>query len=46
MKPKPVHDKNSRNFEEIVISPEKSQEILNKLRQVLSKWKTRKYLDY
>ena len=32
MKPKPVYDVNSRNVEEIVIPPEKSEEILTKLR--------------
>ena len=35
MKPKSVSDANLRNVEEIVIPPEKRQEILNKLRQVL-----------
>ena len=34
MKPKPVIAENSRNVEEIV-PPEKRQEILNELRQVL-----------
>ena len=29
VKPKPVPEKNSRNVEEIVIPPEKTQEILN-----------------
>ena len=35
VKPKPVFDENSRNFEEITIAPEQKEEILNKLRQVL-----------
>ena len=35
VKPKPVPDENSRNVEEIVIPPEKRQEILNELRQAL-----------
>ena len=35
VKPKPVLDENSRNTEEIIIPPEKREEILNKLRQVL-----------
>ena len=35
VKPKAVPTKNSRNVEEIVIQPEKRQEILHKLRQVL-----------
>ena len=35
VKPKPVPNENSRNAEEIVIQPEKKQEIWNKLRQVL-----------
>ena len=33
VKPKLVHDENSRNIEEIVIAPEKREEILNELRQ-------------
>ena len=32
MRPEPVLDMNSRNFEEIVIPPEKKQEISNELR--------------
>ena len=32
VKPEPVLDMNSRNFEEIVIPPEKKQEISNELR--------------
>ena len=32
MKPKPVPEAISRNIEEIVIPPEKRQEILNELR--------------
>ena len=35
MKPKPVPDENSRDVAEIVIPPEKREEILNELRQVL-----------
>ena len=35
VKPKPVPGENSRNVEEIVIPPEKKQEILNESRQVL-----------
>ena len=35
VKPKHVIDENPRNVEEILISPEKGEEILNKLRQVL-----------
>ena len=32
---KPVFDENSRNVEEIIIPPEKKEEILNEIRQVL-----------
>ena len=35
VKQKPVIDENSRNVGEIIIPPEKREEILNKLRQVL-----------
>ena len=35
LKWKPVIDENSRNVEEIVVPPEKRQEMLNELRQVL-----------
>ena len=35
VKTKPVFDENSRNVEEIVFPPEKRQEILNELRQVI-----------
>ena len=35
VKPKSVRDKNSRNFEEILIPLEKRQEMLNGLRKVL-----------
>ena len=35
LKEKSVPEPNSRNIEEIVISPQKRQQILNKLRQVL-----------
>ena len=33
--PKPLPGENSRNVEEIIISPEKREEILNEFRQVL-----------
>ena len=50
VKPKPVIDENSRNVEEIVIPPEKRQEIFKKLRQVLtdsnfSIFLTRKWIE-
>ena len=32
--------------EYITISPEKRKEILNKLRKILQKWNTKKYLNY
>ena len=35
MKPEPVFEANSTNIEEIIILPEKREEILNELRQVL-----------
>ena len=35
VKAKPVIDENSRNIEEIIILPEKREEILDQLRQVL-----------
>ena len=35
VKPKHAIDKNLRNVEEIIILPEKAEEILNKLRRVL-----------
>ena len=35
MKTKPVIDENSRNVEEIIIPPEKREEVLNELRQLL-----------
>ena len=35
VKTKPVIDENSRNVEELIILPEKREEILNKLRQEL-----------
>ena len=38
--------KPSRNVEEIIISPEKREEILNELRQVSKKWNVIKYLKY
>ena len=46
MKQKPVIDENSKNLEEIVIPPEKREEILNELRQVLKKWNTINNLSY
>ena len=36
VKPKLVPEANSRNFEQLIIPPEKKQEILNDLRQSLS----------
>ena len=35
MEPNPVPEENSRNFEEIIIPPEKREELLNELKQVL-----------
>ena len=35
VKAKPLSDENSRNTEEMVIPPEKREEILNELRQIL-----------
>ena len=35
MEPNPVPEENSRNFEEMIIPPEKREELLNELRQVL-----------
>ena len=35
VKPKPVTDENVGDAEEIIIPPEKKEEILNELRQVL-----------
>ena len=35
VKPKYVINENSRNIEELIVPPEKREEILNKLRQVL-----------
>ena len=35
VKPKPLPEANSRNVEEIVIPPEKRQEVLNEIKQVL-----------
>ena len=46
VKTKRVIDENPRSVEEIIIAPEKSEEILNELRQVLKKWTTIKYLSY
>ena len=37
---------NPRNIEEIIIPPEEREEILNKLRQMLQKWSTVKYLSF
>ena len=39
-------DENLRNVEEIIIPPEKSGETFDKLRQVLQKWNTVKYLNH
>ena len=44
VEPKPASDENPRNAEEIITPPEKREEILNKLRQVL--WNTIKYVNY
>ena len=44
VEPKPASDENPRNTEEIITPPEKREEILNKLRQVL--WNTIKYVNY
>ena len=38
--------KHLRNVKELIIPQEKRDEILNKLRKVLQKWKTIKYLSY
>ena len=46
VKTKPVIDENSRNVEEVIIPPEKREEMLNEFRQVLEKWNTMKYLSY
>ena len=46
VKLKLLSDKNSIDVEEIIIPPEKREEILNELRQVLQKWNTIKYLSY
>ena len=46
IKPKHVIDENPRNVEEIIIPPEKREEILNALRQVLYNWNSIKYLSY
>ena len=45
---KPNNDKNVKQepVEEIIIPPEKSDEIMNKLRKVLRKWSTIKYVSY
>ena len=40
-KPKHVTDENPRNIEEIIIPPEKREEIINEMR-----WNTIKYLNY
>ena len=42
VKPKPVPDINSRDVDETGIPPEKREEILNELRQILQKWNTLK----
>ena len=46
VKPKYILDENPRNVEEIIIPTGKREEILNKLRHVLQKWNTIKYLNY
>ena len=46
MKQKPVIYENARTVEEMIIPPEKREEMLNELRQVLWKWNTIKYLNY
>ena len=43
-KPKLVSGKKSIDAEEIIIPPEKREEILNELRQVLQKWNTTKLI--
>ena len=35
VKPKPVPEANSRNVDEIIVSPQRREEMLNKIRQVL-----------
>ena len=42
VKPKPWPDINSWDVEETVIPPEKREEILSELRQILQKWNTLK----
>ena len=39
-------DENPKNAEEIIIPLEKRDKILQKLRKVLLKWNTTKYLSY
>ena len=51
LNPKPVPEMNSRNVEEIVIPPEKRQEILNELKKKIKKklrkkFNTTQYLTY
>ena len=38
--------KNLRDIEEMIILPQKRKEILSKLRQLLIKWNSIKYLNY
>ena len=45
VKPKPVSEANPSNVEEIIISPEEREEILNTLGKVLQKWNTIKHLS-
>ena len=45
VKQKPVTDENSRNVEEIIIPPEKREEILNELRKILEHCKISKLLN-
>ena len=46
VKRKPLINENLRNVEEMIILPEKREEILNELRQVSQKWNTIEYLNY
>ena len=46
MKTKPVIDENLRNVEEIIIPPEKREEIFNKFRQILKHCKISKLFNH
>ena len=46
VKIKHVIDENSRNIAEIIVPPEKREEILSESRQLLSKWNSIKYQSY